>query len=329
MHAKNVRYTPGGGAEIVEVNVREPAAGEVQVEVAACGICSWDIQTFKAGSDSPYAAPPGHEGIGYVAKLGAGVTDVEIGQRVAGGGFGRLRNLPANRLYKIPDSNLDDTHWIVEPVSCVVTGMDHCRLRAGERLAMVGCGFMGLMMIQGLKGVGADQLIALDIDDRRLQLALEMGATEAHNVTAAGFTDVQADLRGRGIDVVVDTSGSQSGLDPRHRHRASRWPHQSVRLDQRHASDLQSEHLARQGHQFGELIASRATARSVPASHPLARQGHHRLAALGDPCGRYRRLPHVHAGRYERRGGRLHQGRGAPPRRVRLQTLTWRASVSR
>ena len=213
MHAKNVRYTPGGGAEIVEVNVREPAAGEVQVEVAACGICSWDIQTFKAGSDSPYAAPPGHEGIGYVAKLGAGVSDIEIGQRVAGGGFGRLRNLPANRLYKIPDSNLDDTHWIVEPVSCVVTGMDHCRLRAGERLAMVGCGFMGLMMIQGLKGVGADQLIALDIDDRRLQLALEMGATEAHNVTAAGFADVQADLRGRGIDVVVDTSGSQSGLD--------------------------------------------------------------------------------------------------------------------
>ena len=213
MHAKNVRYTPGGGAEIVEIDVREPAAGEVQVEMAACGICSWDIQTFKAGSDSPYAAPPGHEGIGYVAKLGAGVSDVEIGQRVAGGGFGRLRNLPANRLYKIPDSNLDDTHWIVEPVSCVVTGMDHCRLRAGERLAMVGCGFMGLMMIQGLKGAGADQLIALDIDDRRLQLALEMGATEAHNVTAAGFTDVQADLRGRGIDVVVDTSGSQSGLD--------------------------------------------------------------------------------------------------------------------
>ena len=213
MHAKNVRYTPGGGAEIVEIDVREPAAGEVQVEVAACGICSWDIQTFKAGSDSAYAAPPGHEGIGYVAKLGAGVTDVEIGQRVAGGGFGRLRNLPANRLYKIPDSNLDDTHWIVEPVSCVVTGMDHCRLRVGERLAMVGCGFMGLMMIQGLKGAGADQLIALDIDDRRLQLALEMGATEAHNVTAAGFADVQADLRGRGIDVVVDTSGSQAGLD--------------------------------------------------------------------------------------------------------------------
>ena len=213
MQAKNIRYKPGGGAEVVEVDVREPGPGEVQVEVAACGICSWDLQTFRSGSDSPYAAPPGHEGIGYVAKLGAGVDGIAIGQRVAGGGFGRLRNLPANRVYKIPDSNLADQHWIVEPVSCVVTGMDHCQLKAGERLAMVGCGFMGLMMIQGLAGAGADQLIALDVDDERLALALEFGATEAHNVAAAGFDAVRADLRGRGIDTVVDTSGAQSGLD--------------------------------------------------------------------------------------------------------------------
>ena len=213
MRSKNVRYTPGGGAEIVEMDVPEPGRGEVQVEVAACGICSWDLQTFKEGGDSAHAAPPGHEGVGYVAKLGPGVAGVEVGQRVAGGGFGRLCNLPANRVYKIPDSNLADQHWIVEPVSCVVTGMDHCRLRAGERLAMVGCGFMGLMMIQGLKGAGADQLIALDVDERRLRLALEFGATEAHDVAAPDFAETRADLARRGIDVVVDTSGAQSGLD--------------------------------------------------------------------------------------------------------------------
>ena len=213
MRVKNVRYTPGGGAEIIDVDVPDPGPGQVQIEVAACGICSWDIQTFKAGADSPYAAPPGHEGVGYIAKLGPGVTGIEIGQRVAGGGFGRLRNAPARSVYPIPESDLDDPHWIVEPVSCVVTGMDHCQLRAGERLAMVGCGFMGLMMIQGLAGAGADQLIALDIDDRRLELAREMGATEAHNVTSPHFAERRTELRGRGIDTVVDTSGSQDGLD--------------------------------------------------------------------------------------------------------------------
>ena len=213
MKTKNVYYKPGGGAEIIEVEVGDPRPGEVQVEVAACGICSWDIQTFKVGGDAPSAAPPGHEGVGYVAKLGAGVTGLEIGQRVAAGGFGRLRNVPARRAYKIPRSGLADQHWIVEPVSCVVTGMDHCHLKAGERLAMVGCGFMGLMMIQGLAGAGADQLIALDVDDARLRLAAEFGATETHNVAAQDFADVRADLRRRGIDTVVDTTGAQGGLD--------------------------------------------------------------------------------------------------------------------
>ena len=213
MEFKNIRYTPGGGAELVDMSVGEPGPGQVQVENTACGICSWDLQTFRAGSDSGSAAPPGHEGIGYVTKLGEGVTGVEIGQRVCGGGFGRVRNAPANRLYKIPDSNLADEHWIVEPVSCIVTGIDTCRLKVGERLAMVGCGFMGLMMIQGMQGMGADQLIALDVDDGRLALAKEFGATEAYNVTEDDFDEIKRDLQRRNIDVVVDTSGAQSGLD--------------------------------------------------------------------------------------------------------------------
>jgi threonine dehydrogenase-like Zn-dependent dehydrogenase len=69
------------------------------------------------------------------------------------------------------------------------------------------------MMLQGLVGMGADQLIVLDVDDRRLQLAREMGATEVYNVLAAGFAEVQQELRAREIDTVVDTSGAQAGLD--------------------------------------------------------------------------------------------------------------------
>ena len=78
---------------------------------------------------------------------------------------------------------------------------------------MVGRGFMGLIMLQMLKGMNADQVIALDVDDRRLELSTELGATEAHNVTGEDFDDIKRDLRSRGIDVVTDTSGAQSGLD--------------------------------------------------------------------------------------------------------------------
>ncbi len=213
MKVRSMRYKEGGGAELVDIEVGEPGPGEVQIEVAACGICAWDIQTFKAGADAPFAAPPGHEGVGYVAKLGPDVEGMEVGQQVVGGGFARLRNATASQLNRIPETELEASHWIVEPVACAVTGIDHCQLRAGERLAMVGGGFMGLMMLQGLAGMGAEQLITLDVDERRLQLALEMGASEAYNVAAADFGQVQEDLRGRGIDVVVDASGAQQGLD--------------------------------------------------------------------------------------------------------------------
>ncbi len=132
---------------------------------------------------------------------------------MAGGGFGRVYNAPVRRVYPIPESDLEDHHWIVEPVSCIVTGIDLCYLKAGERLAMVGCGFMGLMMLQGLKGMGADQIIAFDLDDSRLDLALKMGASEAHNVAKGASPELVRDLQSRRIDVVVDTSGAQAGLD--------------------------------------------------------------------------------------------------------------------
>ena len=72
-------------------------------------------------------APPGHEGVGYVSKIGAEVTGVKEGDRVAGGGFATVRNLSTERLYKIPKSEKPDQYWIVEPVSCAVTGVDHCQ----------------------------------------------------------------------------------------------------------------------------------------------------------------------------------------------------------
>ena len=110
-------------------------------------------------------------------------------------------------------AGLANEHWVVEPVACIVTGIDRCEAKPGQRIAIVGCGFMGLMIIQGLKGVGLNQLIALDVDDDRLAMAMEMGATEAHNSAAEGFDEIKRDLATREIDCVVDSSGAQPGLD--------------------------------------------------------------------------------------------------------------------
>src|SRR5207244_3204239 len=109
----------------------------------------------------------------------------------------------------IPATQRKPKHWIVEPVACVVTGLDHCSLKAGERLAIVGSGFMGLMFVQALAGCFLDRLIVIDKDAKRLEMAMKFGATES---ILASEVDV-ARLQEMSIDTVVDCSGNQKGLE--------------------------------------------------------------------------------------------------------------------
>lgn len=213
MNANTIRYRDDGSIELLDVAVGNPGDGEVQVHAGACGICSWDIVTAKLGHRMHPMAPPGHEGIGYVAKVGRGVKGLKEGDRVAGGGFATLRNLPAAHVYPIPDSDLADEHWIVEPVSCAVTGLDHCRLRPGDRVAMIGAGFMGLLILQGLLHAPVDQLVAVDVAQGRLDLARRLGVPETYNAGQIERDELVQMLKPRAYDVVVDTTGSQAGLD--------------------------------------------------------------------------------------------------------------------
>ncbi len=213
MESQTLRYRDDGSIELYVTDVPDPKAGEVQVTGGACGICSWDIVTAKLGAAMQPMAPAGHEGVGYVSKIGAGVTGVKEGDRVAGGGFATVRNLSSARIYPIPGSGLADECWIVEPVACAVTGIDHTNLRAGETVAVIGCGFMGQLLLQGLLHSPAADLVAIDIIESRLDLARQQGVQETVNLTEHDRDDIAAVLKARRIDVVVDASGSQAGLD--------------------------------------------------------------------------------------------------------------------
>ena len=212
MKAQTIEYQPDGSIELIDVSVPEPGADEIQVQGLACGICSWDVSLCKLGEKFKTTPPPGHEGVGRVVKLGAKVTNFAEGDRVAAGGFQTLRNLSAAGVHKIPESSLADEHWIVEPVSCAVTGLDHCRLETSKRVAVIGCGFMGLLILQGLAHSEAE-IIGIDIDQKRLDLAKSFGIGETHDVATTDADALCKELESREIDVVVDTSGSQQGLD--------------------------------------------------------------------------------------------------------------------
>ena len=210
MKARTINYAGKELIEFVEVDVAEPAYGEVQIEGLACGVCAWDIHVYKNGVDWPVW--PGHEGIGRIVKVGAGVTHLKEGDLVTGVGLGFTERYTrsASGLYVLPpQAGARPQEWIVEPVSCVITGIDHCRLKAGDRIAVVGCGFMGQMIVQALGHSLCDRLIAIDVDARRLQMAGEFGATD---LLDARQVDVQQ-MRNLGIDTVVDCSGNQAGLE--------------------------------------------------------------------------------------------------------------------
>lgn len=213
MNGNTMRYLDDGTIELIEISVGDPAENEVQVQGGACGICSWDIVTAKLGQKMYPMAPPGHEGVGHVAKVGRGVKGIKEGDRVAGGGFATVRNLASERVYKIPDSTLPDHLWIVEPVSCAVTGIDHCRVRAGDRVAVIGAGFMGLLILQGLRHSPLDQLVAIDVVQSRLDLAQKVGIGETFNSAQWDQAQLVQELKAREFDVVVDTTGHQAGLD--------------------------------------------------------------------------------------------------------------------
>jgi threonine dehydrogenase-like Zn-dependent dehydrogenase len=211
MNCRTIRYLPKGGVEIVATTVEAPKPGEAQVRALACGVCAYDLHIFKNGSD--YVALPGHEGIGQITAVGDGVTRFKPGDTVVGHcmGFAEVCNMPQTALYQIPrdGADINPQDWIVEPVACIVTGLDHCALKAGDRVAVLGCGFMGLMFVQGLGHSLVDQLIAIDVDPARLAMAKQFGATDLVDARTA---DVAA-LQKLGIDTVVDCSGSQQGLD--------------------------------------------------------------------------------------------------------------------
>ena len=138
---------------------------------------------------------------------------VREGDLVVGRNFAEAYNMGAERLFPIPKSDIPIHHWIVEPVSCVVTGLDHCNLKAGDRIAVIGCGYMGLMMIQGLAHSLVDRLIAIDINPARLKLADEFGADTLINPAERDEKDLVSELREQSLDTVVDASGAQPGLD--------------------------------------------------------------------------------------------------------------------
>jgi len=198
--------------------VVEPVYDEIQVEVKACGICAWDRYLFRGISlKTPFPFRFGHEAVGVVVKKGAGVHAMDVGDNVFCIDSGvyqmaQLVNVKADQACKIEGPVDDYTRFIMEPAVCVINALAGIPLLPGDRVALVGTGYMGLLHVQALAHSLISSLIAFDIKEHCISLAQQFGAQAYHPESSEGKDVIREIKEQGGADVVIDCSGSESSL---------------------------------------------------------------------------------------------------------------------
>lgn len=224
---------------VVVKQVDDPNCGprEVVVQVATSGLCGTDLHIFRNEYMSDFPVIPGHEFGGEVVEVGEEVTDLQRGDRVAvdpnlycghcyfcrneqanhclnwqgvgitrPGGFAEYTAVPARACYRLPDELTDAQAAFIEPVSCVVHALNRLRVWPGDEVLIFGVGPMGLILVQALRHSGASQVVAVDKQPARLELARQLGAT-ATVAVGPDQADTLRELAPHGFGVVVDATG--------------------------------------------------------------------------------------------------------------------------
>ncbi len=201
--------------EVREVARADPRPGQVRVRLEGCGVCGSNLPTWQGRPWFRYPlteGEPGHEGWGTVTAVGGGVDAVREGDRVA------LLSTASHADEEVVAAELAvplppgiSAPFPGEALGCAVNVARRSRFRAGDTVAVVGAGFLGLAVARLAVLAGARVLVA----SRRptgLELAARFGAAEAFSLEGAAerIGRVTGD---RGCDVVVEAVGAQAALD--------------------------------------------------------------------------------------------------------------------
>jgi len=232
-----VLYTPGD-IRIEDVPAPELRPGHVMIRVASVGVCGSDLprMLIKGAHKMPIIC--GHEFSGHITEIGEGVEGFELGELVAippmlpcqkcdqcqKGQFSRCRDYDyfgsrRDGAYAefvcVPVENLLKTPKDIDPRAVAMTDPASIALHAiwkaggvtiGQRGAVIGCGPIGLFAIQWMKLMGASEVVAIDVSQKKLDLAREAGA----NYTFLPGEDIPSDLL---CDIIVEAAGHPSSIN--------------------------------------------------------------------------------------------------------------------
>lgn len=225
---KQIMMTGPQKSEIIEVE--KPTINDYQllVKVLYTGMChsEWYPWSIAKKGDTF-----GHESVGVIEKLGKNVSGFSIGDRVTGlggGGYKEYIVMKPHKTFKVPE-NLRSEDAIGEPLACIMSVAERIDTgKIGDRIAVVGCGYMGLGLISLLKARGYAEIVAVDKREIALENAKRFGATEVYtpetlpenyklnwsnwkkpDLKRDGHT---TDIFGLGFQTVVEFAGTEDAL---------------------------------------------------------------------------------------------------------------------
>ena len=228
------------------VPVPQAGPGQVLVKIKRIGICGSDIHVYHG--THPYTSYPvtqGHEVSGQVAALGEGVTQFQVGQRVTiepqvycgkcypctHGKYNLCEHLKvmgfqttgtaseyfavdASKVTPLPEGMSYDEGAMLEPLAVTVHAAKRAGDIAGKKVCVLGCGPIGILLVQSLKAFGAAEVMATDVSDYRLELARACGADHVYNTKTCDFGKAMVECFGPDkADVIYDCAGNDITMD--------------------------------------------------------------------------------------------------------------------
>lgn len=232
--------------KVVDKEVPRLGDNDVLLKVGVCGICGTDLHFFRGEWKVKMPLVLGHEFSGTVVDIGPKVDGVRAGDRVVvepnitcgrckycrmsernffcenlqaigvtrDGAFAEYVAVPEGNVYKLPENISMEEATLVEPLACIIRGLDNLGARVGSSVAVVGAGPIGLLMTQMANLCGATRVFVLDFVEERLRLAERLGAQSVINLrTQDPDVFIKESTNGAGVDVSIECVGSASAVD--------------------------------------------------------------------------------------------------------------------
>ncbi|MDG5761950.1 zinc-dependent alcohol dehydrogenase family protein [Natronococcus sp. A-GB1] len=238
---RTATLTDVGEITVQEQNRPEPNDDEVLVEVGACSVCMTDYHMYHGTFAVETPMVPGHESSGTVAAVGDDVSEFDIGDRVAinptipchtcsyckrgethlcenntvlggagetilDGAFAEYIRVPITNVEDIGDLSFDHAA-LAEPLACCVHGVNQVDLEQGDSVAIIGAGPIGLMLLQTFRNRGAGPIVVSEPDDKRRELAADLGADAVVNPDNVDPVEAIRDAAGGNVAVGVEAIG--------------------------------------------------------------------------------------------------------------------------